>query len=104
MIAVGPREQIKPLLETQFPEFAGKGQGSWTSLDVPSRIRAIGEKVSYKACPLIEEVAWRTPPLVADPLVEGELQELINTLNEWRWKAVRASNGCRRVHLLGRAP
>lgn len=26
-----------------FPEFAGKGQSSWTSLDVPSRIRAIGE-------------------------------------------------------------
>ncbi|VWC75857.1 hypothetical protein BLA39750_00863 [Burkholderia lata] len=38
----------------------------------------------YKACPLIEEVAWRTPALVADQLVESELQELTNTLNEWR--------------------
>lgn len=26
-----------------FPEFAGKGQGSWTSLDVPNRIRIVGE-------------------------------------------------------------
>ncbi len=38
----------------------------------------------YKTCPLIEEVAWRTPALVADPLVEGELRELTNTLNEWQ--------------------
>lgn len=38
----------------------------------------------YKACPLIEVVAWRTHPIVAVPLVEGELRELTNTLNEWR--------------------
>lgn len=38
----------------------------------------------YNACPLIKKVAWRTPSLVADPLVESELQELTNTLNEWQ--------------------
>jgi hypothetical protein len=32
-----------------FPEFAGKGQGSWTSLDVPSRIRTVGERASRAA-------------------------------------------------------
>lgn len=46
MIALGSPEKIKPFLEKEFPEFAGKGQGSWTNLDVPSRIRLIGEKVS----------------------------------------------------------
>lgn len=45
MIALGSQEKIKPFLEKEFPEFAGKGQGSWTNLDVPSRIRLIGEKV-----------------------------------------------------------
>lgn len=43
-----------------------------------------GPPFPYNACPLIEEVAWRTPTLVADPLVESELRELTNTLNEWR--------------------
>jgi len=46
MIAVGSQEKIKPFLEKEFPEFSGKGQGSWTNLDVPTRIRLIGEKVS----------------------------------------------------------
>lgn len=32
-----------------FPEFAGKGQGSWTSLDVPNRIRTVGERASRAA-------------------------------------------------------
>ena len=32
-------------MEKEFPEFAGKGQGSWTNLDVPSRIRCVGEVV-----------------------------------------------------------
>lgn len=45
LIAIGSQERIKPLLEKEFPEFAGKGQGTWTNLDVPSRIRLIGEKV-----------------------------------------------------------
>lgn len=38
----------------------------------------------YDACPLIKEVVWRTGPLIADFLVDGELRELTNTLNEWR--------------------
>lgn len=38
----------------------------------------------YDVCPLIKEVAWRTPSLIAEHLVEGELRELTNTLNEWR--------------------
>lgn len=45
MIKVGPDEDIKPFLQKEFPEFAGKGQGSWTNLDVPSRIRHVGEAV-----------------------------------------------------------
>ncbi len=30
-------------LTHQYPEFSGKGNGSWTNLDVPSRIRRVGE-------------------------------------------------------------
>lgn len=45
MIKLGSDENIKPFLEREFPEFAGKGQGSWTNLDVPSRIRCVGEVV-----------------------------------------------------------
>lgn len=45
MIALGSQEEIKPFLEREFPEFAGRGQGSWTNLDVPSRIRLIGDRV-----------------------------------------------------------
>jgi hypothetical protein len=45
MIAIGSQKQIKPFLEKEFPEFAGRGQGSWTNLDVPSRIRLVGEEV-----------------------------------------------------------
>lgn len=45
MIALGSQDEIKPFLDKEFPEFAGKGQGSWTKLNVPSRIRLIGEKV-----------------------------------------------------------
>lgn len=32
-----------PDLAQEFPEFSGKGKGSWTNLDVPSRIRRVGE-------------------------------------------------------------
>jgi len=46
MIAIGSQDQIKPFLDKEFPEFAGKGHGSWTNLDVPSRIRLVGEKVA----------------------------------------------------------
>lgn len=34
---------------TKFPEFQGKGMGTWSSLDVPSRIRRIGELAGKKA-------------------------------------------------------
>lgn len=36
-------------LANKFPEFAGKGNGSWTKLDVPSRIRRVGELAGRKA-------------------------------------------------------
>ena len=36
-------------LATKFPEFQGKGMGTWSSLDVPSRIRRIGELAGKKA-------------------------------------------------------
>lgn len=36
-------------LSNRFPEFAGKGNGSWTKLDVPSRIRRIGELAGRRA-------------------------------------------------------
>lgn len=45
MIKVGSGENIKPFLEKEFHEFSGKGQGSWTNLDVPSRIRCVGDVV-----------------------------------------------------------
>ena len=45
MIKVGSDNDIRPFLEKEFPEFTGKGQGSWTNLDVPSRIRCVGEVV-----------------------------------------------------------
>ena len=45
MITLGSESDVRPFLEKQFPEFSGKGQGSWTNLDVPSRIRCVGETV-----------------------------------------------------------
>ncbi len=45
MIKLGSDENITPFLEREFPEFSGKGQGSWTNLDVPSRIRCVGKVV-----------------------------------------------------------
>ena len=36
-------------LANEFPEFNGKGMGSWTALDVPSRIRRIGELSGRRA-------------------------------------------------------
>jgi len=34
---------------TDFPEFVGKGKGEWTNLDVPSRLRVVGENAGAKA-------------------------------------------------------
>lgn len=45
MVKLGSEENLQPFLEKEFPEFCGKGQGSWTNLDVPSRIRCVGEVV-----------------------------------------------------------
>ena len=45
MIKIGSDDNIRPFLEKEFPEFAGKGQGAWTNLDVPSRIRCVGDVV-----------------------------------------------------------
>ena len=45
MIKEGSDDDTRPFLKKEFPEFAGKGQGSWTNLDVPSRIRCVGEVV-----------------------------------------------------------
>jgi hypothetical protein len=36
-------------LAQEYPEFSGKGKGSWTSLDVPGRIRRVGELAGRKA-------------------------------------------------------
>lgn len=36
-------------LAQEYPEFSGKGKGSWTNLDVPSRIRRVGELAGHKA-------------------------------------------------------
>lgn len=45
MFAVNSDEDPKKTLQEKFPEFAGKGQGSWTALDAPSRIDRIGREV-----------------------------------------------------------
>lgn len=45
MIKVGSNDNIRPFLEKEFPEFVGKGRESWTNLDIPSRIRCVGEVV-----------------------------------------------------------
>lgn len=39
----------KATLAHEYPEFSGKGKGSWTSLDVPSRIRRVGELAGRRA-------------------------------------------------------
>lgn len=36
-------------LAREYPEFSGKGKGSWTQLDVPSRIRCVGELVGRRS-------------------------------------------------------
>lgn len=36
-------------LATRFPEFSGKGMGTWSPLDVPSRIRRVGELAGKRA-------------------------------------------------------
>lgn len=36
-------------LANEYPEFNGKGKGVWTALDVPSRIRRVGELTGHRA-------------------------------------------------------
>jgi len=36
-------------LANEFPEFSGKGNGVWTTLDVPGRIRRVGELAGRRA-------------------------------------------------------
>jgi hypothetical protein len=36
-------------LSQEYPEFSGKGKGVWTHLDVPSRIRRVGEIAGHRA-------------------------------------------------------
>lgn len=45
LLAVNGDEDPKTTLQQKFPEFAGRGQGSWTALDAPSRIDRIGKQV-----------------------------------------------------------
>jgi hypothetical protein len=45
MFAVNSDEDPKKTLQERFPEFAGKGQGSWTTLDASSRIDRVGREV-----------------------------------------------------------
>lgn len=52
------------------------------SLSAPTSLD--GAPFPFDACPLVKQVTWRTSPLFADFLVDGELRELTNTLNEWR--------------------
>lgn len=37
------------LIQTKYPEFFGKGNSSWTSLDVPNRISKVGELAGARA-------------------------------------------------------
>lgn len=40
---------LEETIATDFSEFSGKGKSTWTNLDVPSRIRRIGELAGKKA-------------------------------------------------------
>ncbi|MNE13407.1 hypothetical protein D3C80_1062390 [compost metagenome] len=42
-IEVGYDPDSQATLAREYPEFSGKGNGMWTKLDVPSRIRRVGE-------------------------------------------------------------
>jgi len=48
-IEVGSDPDPQATFQRVFPEFCGKGKGSWTSLDVPSRIRRVGELAGRRA-------------------------------------------------------
>lgn len=48
-LEVSSDPNAKQTLATQFLEFQGKGMGSWSALDVPSRIRRVGELTGKQA-------------------------------------------------------
>jgi len=48
-IEVRSDPEAQTTLAREYPEFSGKGNGSWTNLDVPSRIRRVGELVGRRA-------------------------------------------------------
>ncbi|MEW6203819.1 MAG: DUF5677 domain-containing protein [Pseudomonadota bacterium] len=56
-------------LAEKFPEFIGKGKGSWTNLDVPSRIRIVGELAGSRAASRL---------LAADFLIYSLSSEIIH--------------------------
>ena len=53
----------------KFPEFSGKGKGSWTNLDVPNRIRVVGELAGSRAASRL---------LAADFLIYSISSEIIH--------------------------
>ena len=48
-IEISSDPEAQQTVASQFPEFQGKGMGVWSSLDVPSRIRRVGELSSKQA-------------------------------------------------------
>lgn len=48
-IEISSDNSADEILTNRFPEFSGKGQGVWTKLDAPSRIRRVGELSGSKA-------------------------------------------------------
>ncbi len=56
-------------LAEKFPEFSEKGKGNWTNLDVPSRIRKVGEIVGRRAASRL---------LAADFLIYSLSSEIIH--------------------------
>lgn len=49
VIEISSDPNTQQTLANRFPDFQGKGMGSWSSLDVPSRIRRVGELSSKAA-------------------------------------------------------
>lgn len=56
-------------LAERFPDFSGKGQGKWTNLDDPSRIRKVGELAGHRAASRL---------LAADFLIYSLSSEIIH--------------------------
>lgn len=48
-LEISSDQDPKHTVATRFAEFQGKGQGTWSPLDVPSRIRRVGELAGKRA-------------------------------------------------------